>query len=292
MISLSQGGSFRPHHALLKISEWHKKWVAYIHDPYPMHWYPKPYIWHEPGWKQKEEFMRKMATKCEYAAFPSQFLMEWMGTKEKKYLEKGIVIPHQLSQDLLIDEGSLSSILKENEFNLVHAGNLLQARNPHGLIAGFKLFLQKKPGARANLLQIGPSFHFRDYLEKQSELEPKIRIIKAGRAFKEVLEIQSEASVNIILEANADFSPFLPGKFPHCIQADKPILLLGPEKSEARRLLGKDYPYWSEIDDAEKIARHIEKLYQGWEEGNQRLERKDLKKYLSEEHLKEIIQSL
>src|SRR5690606_11960387 len=83
-------------------------------------------------------------------------------------------------------------------------------------------------------------------------------------SFETTLAIQNNASVNIILEAKGPFSPFLPGKFAHCVAAGKPVLLLGPYYSECRRLLGKDYQFWSEIDDEEEIKRHIKQLYLNW----------------------------
>lgn len=293
VLTLSRGGSFRPHHALLKLPEWHKKWIAYIHDPYPMHWYPKPYTWHEPGFEQKEQFMKAVADKCAVTAFPSQLLLEWMGKHDANYARKGVVIPHQIDTTRSIKGRDDESILIDPEkFNLVHAGNLLQARKPHGLVEGFKLFLHRNPEAEAKLFQIGPGAHYANYFEEQLTTEPRIEFINANRPFREVQKIQLEASVNIILEADADFSPFLPGKFPHCIKANKPILLLGPEKSEARRLLGKDYPYWSEINDTNEIARHIEVLYINWKKGYCRLDRKDLENYLSANYLKEVIQDL
>lgn len=293
VFTLSQGGSFRPHHALLKLPKWHKKWIAYIHDPYPMHWYPKPYTWHEPGFKQKETFMRAIAKKCRFAAFPSQLLMEWMGKNDANYAEKGVVIPHQIDANgSITNPDEKSTLIDPDTFTLVHAGNLLQARKPYGLLEGFKQFLKNNPKADAKFLQVGPGAHYAGYFEEQAEIEPRIDFINENRPFKEVQKIQSDASINIILEADAEFSPFLPGKFPHCIKANKPILVLGPKKSEVRRLLGEDYPYCAEITDTNKIAENIAELYKNWKKGHRSLDRKDLENYLSEDYLREIFSTL
>ncbi len=56
VLTLSKGGSFRPHHALLKIPKWHSKWMAYIHDPYPFASYPRPYDYVEP-WHKEEIYV-------------------------------------------------------------------------------------------------------------------------------------------------------------------------------------------------------------------------------------------
>jgi len=127
----------------------------------------------------------------------------------------------------------------------------------------------------------------KDYSKKLPQLFVKL----ANNPFKEVFWLQKQVSVNIILEADAEVSPFLPGKFPHCVLANKPILHLGPEKSETRRLLGDNYPYISEITDVQKISKLIETLYFKWLKNNKGLvlNRPDLETYLGKDNLKKQI---
>lgn len=292
VLTLSQGGSFRPHHALLKTPKYHSKWIAYIHDPYPMHWYPKPYTWKEAGFQHKEDFMREIAKNCKLVAFPSKLLMEWMGIQFAPFSTKGIVIPHQIdsSKGGLELKGNFN--LAKDKFTVLHAGNLLQARNPRALVEGFIKFKEKLPLANTQLILLGPAPFVKTFLEEQSALYSFIQIIPENKPFNEVLALQHKVDVNIILEAKAEFSPFLPGKFPHCIQAEKPILVLGPEKSEVRRLLGDSYPYCATIDNSNKIAEILSELYAQWKIGNNQLIREDLKQYLSEKHLKQVIDSI
>lgn len=296
VLTLSKGGSFRPHHAVLKLPEFQKKWIAYIHDPYPMHFYPKPYTWFEPGYKKKEEFMRRIGEKAAYVAFPSKLLMEWMGSKICAYIEKGIVIPHQSigsekSEAIPLEYG-LGSLFTDKNFTLLHAGNLLQARKPFVLLKAFERFLKKYPEAPAKLVHIGHNGYAREFMDRYSSDYEQVIAINENMPFNQVYTLQKKASVNIILEAIADFSPFLPGKFPHCINAEKLILLLSPKKSESRRLLGDDYPYWSEADDEDEIYRLIEQLYTTWKSRGTSYIREDLKEYLSEAYLKELFSTL
>lgn len=291
ILTLSQGGSFRPHHALLKLPEWHRKWIAYIHDPYPMHWYPKPYTWREAGFKQKEEFMKKIAISSSYIAFPSKLLMEWMGSHFEEFQKKGIVIPHQIdfsTETKKPDEFEIDS----DQFTVLHAGNLLQARKPDGLVNGFKKFVQRNPAANAQLIHVGPTSHYNAYLEHEAKRHKCIRVYCENRPFNEVSWLQRNASVNVIVEAKADFSPFLPGKFPHCIASGKPLLLLGPPKSEVRRLLGEKYPFWAEIDDADRIANLFEELYEKWSAGKIGFSYEEINKYLSSNYLNETLSRL
>lgn len=292
VLTLSQGGSFRPHHVLLKMPKLQDKWLAYIHDPYPMHWYPKPYTWKEAGFKKKQAFMESVADKCAFALFPSLYLKEWMGFKYSKYTEKGVVVPHQLYTEIRGGTPNPGQ-MDINGFTILHAGNLLQARQPQGLVEGFKKFMERNPDAKAGLIHIGPAPHYSEYLKKEAENSEFISVYCESKPFDEVTWLQGNASANVIMEAKAKFSPFLPGKFPHCVKANKPIIHLGPEKSETRRLLGYNYPYAAEIDDISRISDIIERLYFEWKvDENLELNRPDLEEYLSADHLRQIIQNL
>jgi len=294
VVTLSKGGSFRPHHALLKLPSLHKKWLAYIHDPYPMHLYPRPFAWVEPGYYQKWRFIKEISEKARFSAFPSKLLQEWMGSYFPRFLETGVVIPHQIS-DINVDDVELPPYFKPGAFNLLHAGTLLDQRDPGALVKAFKTFLTRTPGAieQTKLIFLGGESKYTPWLRKMRNEVEGLVLSDDYVPFEKVYKMQQEAAVNIILEAKSEISPFLPGKFPHCVQADKPILLLGPYYSESRRLLGEDYPYWTESQDVEGIAQLIEKMYQLWmKEGELKLGKPELQNYLSVSHLKKTIMSL
>ena len=64
VLCLSKGSSFRTHAALLKLPQYHRKWMAYVHGPYPFNWYPNPYNWKEAGSLQKEHFFKDNDDYC------------------------------------------------------------------------------------------------------------------------------------------------------------------------------------------------------------------------------------
>lgn len=295
VLTLSKGASFRPHFALLKIPELHNKWMAYIHDPYPFHYYPRPYAWVESGYKFKDEFFIKVSKKARYSAFPSLLLKEWMGSYFPNFLKSGLVIPHQNAK-YEIENSKFPLYFDKSKFNMLHAGNLLAQRSPKGLIEGFKLFLQQNPGSvtEVKLILLGNASDHEKMLDEYKKNCPEIFIYNGNVAFDTVFNLQQNVSVNVILEAKSEISPFLPAKFTHCVEANTAIFLLAPYYSETRRLLGNDYPYWSEVDDVEKIAALIEKLYQQWKQNpdNLLLNRVDLKDYLSVNYLKRVINDL
>jgi len=295
VLTLSKGGSFRPHYALLKVPELHHKWMAYVHDPYPFHFYPRPYNWVESNYRYKEAFFSEVAEKARYSGFPSKLLLEWMGSYYPNFQKTGIVIPHQNAK-YQVKNLNFPSYFDVSKFNLLHAGNLMKPRSPEGLIEGLKLFFNKNPEAKkeVRLLLIGPSSNYSQMLKEYQKIISELFVFDKNAAFDEVFHLQKNASVNIILEAKSEISPFLPAKFPHCIEANKTILSLAPFYSETKRLLGADYDYWSEVDDIQKIASIIEKLYHLWKlnPANLLLNRSDLEDYLSVDYLKQTINNL
>ncbi|TNJ45761.1 UDP-glycosyltransferase [Tamlana fucoidanivorans] len=289
VITLSKAASFRPHYAVNELPELHEKWMAYIHDPYPFNCYPKPYDWKDPGHEIKEKFFKSLSENAKYSAFPSLLLKEFMGQVFDNFNNTGMVIPHQII-NVDIKEQKPPSYFERNKFNVMHAGSLLKQRNPEGLIKGFQRFLDNNNKAKkdSKLILLGNADYHKQMIENYSKELPQLYVKLSNISFKEVYCLQYHVSVNIILEADSEVSPFLPGKFPHCVSADKPILHLGPEKSESKRLLGVKYPYSSEINDINKIAEIFERLYEEWKNNDEKLilNRPDLVNYLSENQLK------
>ncbi len=292
VITLSKGASFRPHYAMLKLKKYHKNWLAYIHDPYPHYCYPKPYQWADYGYKHKISFFKELSMNARFTAFPSLLLKEWMGNFYPNMINTGLIIPHQNG---LINSNDmrLPSFFDLKKFNVLHAGNLLKERTPNGIIDGYKLFLKQNPVAEINsqLTLIGHTDPIFENLVKREQTNNTINFINSNMDFDTVFELQTKTSVNVILEANAENSPFLPAKFAHYIAANKKILCLSPQKSETKRLLGDEYEFWSTPIDVIKIAKLIENLYLLWIENpnNMKLNRYDLEHYLSEEALKIIM---
>ena len=127
----------------------------------------------------------------------------------------------------------------------------------------------------------------------QFQNHPNI-IIKDYLEYIIVQNLEKKVSVNIILEAVSEISPFLPGKFPNCVKANKPIIILGPYYSEVKRLLGNNYNSWSEANDIRAIEKIISNLYYEWKNDSEKLklDRKDLMEYCSVQYLKGVIESI
>lgn len=292
IITLSKGISFRAHRAMLRFPELHSIWLSYIHDPYPYHFYPRPFNKVESGYKYKESLMKEIIEKSRFLAFPSQMLKDWMQSYFPKVEHKSYIFPHQIKT--LVKLPDLPDFFQKNEFSLLHAGNLLEERNPKFLIEGFLSFLKNNPSAcqYSKLYFVGNFSRHIDYLNDFMN-HPNI-VIKGYIEYDRVQAIEKEAAVNIILEAVSEISPFLPGKFPNCVKVNKPILVLGPYYSEVKRLLGNDYPFWSEANDVRNIEEKITQLFKQWSNNpyDFSLNRDDLIDYCNEKGLEKVFNTI
>ena len=298
VITLSQGESFLTHYATLKFPECHSQWLAYIHDPYPVKYYPTEYAFDGPGTAQKIKFMTSVIKSARQIGFPSLLLKDWMIQYYPLIEKKAVIIPHQISAKAKMiksDKIDLPEFFDTSKFNLLHAGNLLGQRSPRALILAYNDFLDKNTEAieRSNLIFIG---HISETLKPElKNFLPHHNLFfsKKSLPFDLVSLMQKLAAVNIIIEGQGEISPFLPGKFPHCIMANKPILVLSPKQSETRRLLGHSYPYWAERDNVEQISLIIDDAYNKWLLNlDDELNRDDLIHYMGPDQLKQTLEQL
>jgi glycosyltransferase involved in cell wall biosynthesis len=294
VLTLSKGTSFRPHAALLKLPHWHNKWLAYVHDPYPQHLYPRPYNFVEYGYKQKRCFFRDITKSTHKIIFPSLLLKEWMQSYFKQIEGKSLIIPHQIDSNISSEIKS-PDFFNSSCFNILHAGNLLDLRDPKPLILAFENFLAKTPHAKENarLSFIGNESIYHEYLKQKQNKVKQVFVSDGYISFEDVYSMQQLVDVNVILEAKSEISPFLPGKFAHCVAADKPILVIGPYYSECKRLLGNEYPYMYDFKEIDGITNALILLYTNWKDQNNKnkLNRLDLVDYLGLPYLKEIFEN-
>ena len=291
--TFGKGISFRAHAGVLQMPEWHNKWYAYVHDPYPQHLYPRPYNFVQAGYKQKRYFFRDITEKAKYVVFPSALLRDWMQSYFVAIENKALIVPHQIAEVAAHKDEKAETPIQDL-FTLLHAGNLLDLRDPTPVVEAYKLFLEEVPAAKkdSELRFIGKPSMFDSYLKKEQASIPSLKLSDGYVAFEKVHRMQQEAKVNIILEAKSEISPFLPGKFAHCVAADAPILLVGPYYSECKRLLGKGHAYSFEFSEISTISAAMVNLYKAWKQGKtERLNRADLKEYLTEPYLLKTIEN-
>lgn len=266
IVVLGSGSEFIPHFAMQAIRT-SIPCVYNFHDPFPWHVYPEPYK--KPVSIPSlilQQRVQRIIDRASLVSFPSEYLKQHMCRIFKNLVQKSLVLPHvgiRLENLPVSAEDSLLG-LDKGKFNVLHAGSLLGPRNPRALIHAFIRFLQDDEAHQATSTLTIVGKIARENKDIMRLAEANIRIIDDRVSYHRSLELMQEASVLLIIEAKADFSPFLPGKFSDYIVAQKSILALTPRRSEVIRLLGDDYPYWAILDDEDGIYSHIKALWMLW----------------------------
>jgi hypothetical protein len=182
-----------------------------------------------------------------------------------------------------------SHLFDPDNFNILHAGSLMKQRPPFIVIKVFQDFLKNQPEAKikARLIFIGNVFDGHKE-ELNSYASSNVIVYNQYMGFNVVFELQQQASMNVVIEANTPYSPFLPGKMPHLVIAYKPILHVGSAYSETMRLLGEEYPLHVSNHESH-VTKLSEKLVLAYKEWSTKksfsLQRTDLREYLSKINL-------
>jgi hypothetical protein len=297
IIALGSGASFLPHYTMLEVNT-KIPWMANFHDPYPFSLYPKPYKVRKNliYWKQ-EKFTKKIIKKATFVSFPSQYLKDWMQSFFPLLKEKSYILPHVGIQlkNLPTSEIDNKVNLEPNKFNIVHAGTLLGPRNVKALFNAFHRFLnfdeEIKNGAILNVFGRVAKEHKITINENKGS--SNLNIITDRLSYKRSLELTKEADVSLIIEADSNISPFMPGKLADLIFLEKPILALTPKKSETLRILGEYYPFSARVNDEEQIFIKLLELWNLWK--GQKLvllERDRLMNYVSPKRINDELENL
>jgi hypothetical protein len=69
-----------------------------------------------------------------------------------------------------------------------------------------------------------------------------------------------DASGIIVLEAEAEYSPFMPAKLADILKERKPVIAITPPYSEVRDILGSEYPYIADSRSIAEISRMLRRF--------------------------------
>ena len=291
--ALGSGNAFAPHFALAEM-ELSIPYYVNIHDPFPMHVYPEPYkkpkYWINSILEKK---FKVVLDKAKGISFPSELLMIEMAKTFDSINKKSFVIPHIGTSlaNLPIEQSDSDIILDSNKINILHAGTLLGPRNPKFILQAIEALNTENPAFLKDVefTFIGKVNKDLTEIVANSNLK-NVHFLSIRTSYQKSLDLIAQSDALFVIEAIADFSPFLPGKVADIAFAEKTIIDLSPKHSEVRRLLGSDYPYQCELDNVNSIKKVLNQFYVDY--ANNTVDKKTilrLKKYVSISHNDEII---
>jgi len=87
-----------------------------------------------------------------------------------------------------------------------------------------------------------------------------IELIDTRVTYAQSLELIRKAVGVIVLEAEAEYSPFMPAKISDILKERKPVIAITPVDSEVREILGSRYPYIADSRDSFEISRMLKRF--------------------------------
>lgn len=269
-------------------------YIVNYHDPYPIHQYPKPYA--KPSsyvGRLKAKRSNKVIRKAYKVSFPSQRLYEWMLQFHSKLSTKSFVLPHVFTplKNLTTSETDCIINLDSSKLNILHVGSLLGPRNPKTLFKVFHKFIKEdKEREKYFFLNIiGSIANENKSFDKNLNLQ-NINLVKTRVSYSKSLALLQQTDVVLILEANSNNNPFMPGKLADCIAANKPIMALSHQNSETARILKNNFSLTTNLDNEDEIYRILYRLWINWKKNNLKsLINKELFHYISSENFINII---
>ena len=206
-------------------------WIASFSDPRPISILPYPY---KSSFKIKfllqKYWISKVLNKSTVVHMPSKYGIEL--TKFVYKLDKRnffSIIPH-VGFECLNDNN------EKYKNWIIHAGNLTGSRASLELLLAIKSVYNDNKNNFKGLICIGDvSSNFIDMI-KNLGIENIVKLL-GRKSQKKCMEIISNASVALVLEAEMKSSPFLPSKFADYARSYTPILAITPKISSVRDYL-------------------------------------------------------
>lgn len=277
-----------------------------IHDPFPMALLPQPYTAPmDHGQRSLIRRMNRLIDRVQGCYTPSQRLLEHLTPYYPNLPAKCSVVPHLAYQlpflaNPVHENGpvpfpELETLHTSHQFLLVHLGSLLEGRSPAPFFSAMLRLLEKYPEATAVTKVV---FIGQVHANLQRDFEavshhPNFIIATRQRiSYARAMQLQQRATANLVIESTKFHSPQLFGKFADSVWANRPIISLGPVTSEARRLLGPEYPYQAGTASDVDIFNVLESLYLRWkQQPDLTFNRPDLQEWFHPDQLVKVVKS-
>jgi len=255
-------------------------WVAHLHDPWPISWYPASYASRSRLVSARQEVAaRRILRSAPAVTAPSARLLDWTaGASGVDLGDRGHVVAH-LGPPAGRRSGAaepVAGLLPDRPFVLCHAGTLLGPRDPRLILAAVERVRRAEPAAREQL-----GLAFVGALDRRHHDDASLAaLVQAGReegwlalhdgrvALESALATVASAQVGVVIEADDPLSPFFPAKLADLLGGGGPVLALSPRRSAAADLLGSDHPLRVDPGDVGAVAIAVERAWRAWRAGD------------------------
>ncbi|MGB0455817.1 MAG: glycosyltransferase family 4 protein [Flavobacteriaceae bacterium] len=193
------------------------------------------------------------------------------------------------------DDENVSSITLDSKFSLTHIGSLFDQRNPTLLWNVLSELIEEFPEFKANfqLVLVGNVSADIKASMDSAKLTSFLKIV-GSVTHNEAIMYQRKTQVLLLIEANTtEASYIIPGKLFEYINANRPILALGPKQSDIPSILkdtqtGKYFDYENET----ALKTHILELFENYKTNSLSVASKDIERFSRKNCTKQLVEVL
>lgn len=193
------------------------------------------------------------------------------------------------------DDENVSSITLDSKFSLTHIGSLFDQRNPTLLWNVLSELIEEFPEFKANfqLVLVGNVSADIKASMDSAKLTSFLKIV-GSVTHNEAIMYQRKTQVLLLIEANTtEASYIIPGKLFEYINANRPILALGPKQSDIPSILkdtqtGKYFDYENET----ALKTHILELFENYKTNSLSVASKDIERFSRKNCTKQLAEVL
>ena len=193
------------------------------------------------------------------------------------------------------DDENVSSITLDSKFSLTHIGSLFDQRNPTLLWNVLSELIEEFPEFKANfqLVLVGNVSADIKASMDSAKLTSFLKIV-GSVTHNEAIMYQRKTQVLLLIEANTtEASYIIPGKLFEYINANRPILALGPKQSDIPSILkdtqtGRYFDYENET----ALKTHILELFENYKTNSLSVASKDIERFSRKNCTKQLVEVL
>ena len=193
------------------------------------------------------------------------------------------------------DDENVSSITLDSKFSLTHIGSLFDQRNPTLLWNVLSELIEEFPEFKANfqLVLVGNVSADIKASMDSAKLTSFLKIV-GSVTHNEAIMYQRKTQVLLLIEANTtEASYIIPGKLFEYINANRPILALGPKQSDIPSILkdtqtGKYFDYENET----ALKTHILELFENYKTNSLSVASKDIERFSRKNCTEQLVEVL
>ena len=207
-------------------------WISSFSDPWPSYIQPCPYNVYDIPFLRvfQMAYLKKVLKNSDAIHMTNKIVCEM--TQKKCHLpisNKFFVIPHIRSE----------IVIKENQIkkgSIAYVGNLTRERLSVPVFNALKFLALKYPDRMECLLIVG--YVCKEFEKFKKKLKIGFFIKETGyKPNEEAMRIAASSEILLLIEANMDYSPFLPSKFADYVSTGRPIIAVTPKISTVREYI-------------------------------------------------------